>query len=114
SVGFGGSGAVDLDRGGLQLDGLAFAGGGDEVAFGADAGAGADRGDDVGRDDALVEDDLKVDRRGAVVQLNEVDVLAVAAGFHPPPSDDALAGLPLEESADVLVGLDHCASSLSK
>ena len=83
---------MDRERRRLQLHGLALARRGDQFALDADAGAGGDARDHFRRHHAGVEHDLQVDRRRAVVELDEVHVLAVAAGLHPAPGSDRSPG----------------------
>ena len=92
----------------LQLHRLALAHRRHQFALHADAGAGGDLGDLVLRHHAGIENDLQVHRRGPVVELYEVDVLAVAAGLHPSPGGDALSGGAFQQAPYVAVWLNHC------
>jgi hypothetical protein len=99
--------AEDFDPFRLELDALAGRGRSDELACHAHARARRDDVQRFFRDRARLDHHLEVDERAAVVDLDEVHALAVAARLHPAVDGHFDAGLSGQDVAYVTTFLDH-------
>src|SRR5215471_1364730 len=103
----------DSERTRLQLDGLSLAGRRNQFAIHANAGAGGDFRDRFFGHNACIQHHLKIRRRGSVVELDEMHVLAVAACFDPAARSHSFARGAFEQAPRIAIGLNHCCSRRS-
>ena len=88
-----GGGALDLDGGGLDLEGLLGAGSQHQLAGDDQGGADVDLADLLEIGDGIIIDDLDGGEVGAVVQDDEAKLLAGTAVADPAADGDGLAGV---------------------
>src|SRR5687767_8550899 len=105
--------AVHVHRARFQLDRLALPLRLDQVAFGAQTRPCSDRCNNLRGCDAALQNHLKIHGRRAVVELDEVNVLAIPPRLDPASRGDARARRTLQQIANVLSGLNHEFSSRS-
>src|SRR5690606_6641322 len=90
-----------------QLDALSRRRRGHDLAFDLDARPRGHVRERALRHRAGLEHDLKVAKAAPVVELHEMEPLAVAARLHPTPRGHAPPRLALQQVADVLARPQH-------
>src|SRR5207244_1571009 len=99
--------ADDLDLFGREFDRLAGGGRGDQITCDPEARAGRDMLEGLLRDCALVDDDLEISECAAVVHLDEVNALTVAARLDPAVRRDRLPDRAVQYLFYVTALLNH-------